>query len=212
MLTVVGILGVTHDPEMQEKYHYPLSLMQQLIQEFTPEVICGEVHPQSWRLYRETGRPYGMWEEVQEEYPRLIFPYYESHGVEFVQVNWFEEDVFDVGPFDRFDPETRQHFEQEWQAWNQQQMATWSHGRIPFNSVSYDDVTERMYKWLETINPAVQRIQWNARHDIMLARVQRAIAHNPGKRILCIHGADHNYWYNRVLRGRADIELVYPLR
>ena len=211
-LTVVGILGVTHDPEMQEKYHYPLALMQELIQKFAPDVICGEVHPESWRLYRDAGRPYGVLEEVQEEYPALIYPYCESHGVEFVPVNWFEPDVFEAGPFDRFDAETRQHLEQELLAWNRQQMATWSRGRIPFNSSAYDGVTERMYAWLETINPAVQNIQWNARHYIMIARTERAIAEHPGKRILCIHGADHNYWYNRVLRERMDIELVYPLR
>ena len=60
---MVGILGVTHDPEMQETFQYPLSLMQELIQEFAPDVICGEVHSQSWRLYRETGHPYGVLEK-----------------------------------------------------------------------------------------------------------------------------------------------------
>ena len=126
-------------------------------------------------------------------------------------MNWFEPDVFEAGPFDRFDAETRQHLEQELLAWNLQQMATWSRGRIPFKSSAYDDVTERVYAWLETINPTVQNIQWNARHEIMVARVDRAITEHPGRRMLCIHGAYHNYWYHRVFRGRTDIELVYPL-
>ncbi|MHB1954979.1 MAG: hypothetical protein ACYCOU_14680, partial [Sulfobacillus sp.] len=51
---VVGILGVTHDPQIQAKYQYPLSLMEELIQEFAPDVICGEVHPAAggftWKL------------------------------------------------------------------------------------------------------------------------------------------------------------------
>ena len=211
-LTVVGILGVTHDPQIQAKYQYPLSLMEELIQEFAPDVICGEVHPRSWRLYVETGNPDGLLGEVQQEYPRVIYPFCERQGVTFVPVNWFEEDVFQAGPFDRFDAKTRQHLEQEWQAWNNKQMATWNHGRIPFNSLAYDGLTEGLYAWLEAINPAVQNIQWNARHYIMMARVESAVANHLGKRILCIHGADHNYWYHRVLRERSDIELIYPLR
>lgn len=211
-MTVVGILGVTHDPEMQAEYHYPLSLIEELIQEFAPDVICGEVHPLSWRLYVETGDPGGHLGEVQQEYPQVIYPFCERQRVIFVPVNWFEEDVFQVGPFDRFDAETRQRLERQLLAWNHKQMATWNHGRIPFNSPAYDGVTEGMYAWLESINPAVQHIQWNARHHIMMSRVQRAIADHPGKRILCIHGADHNYWYRRVLGERMDIELIYPVR
>lgn len=211
-MTVVGILGVTHDPEIQAKYHYPLSLMEELLQEFAPDVICGEVHPESWRLYAETGNPDGILGETQKEYPEVIYPFCERHGVEFVPVNWFEADVFDGGPFDRFDETARQRLEGELQVWNTRQMATSHRGRIPFNSAAYDAVTEGLYAWLEGVNPAVQNIQWNARHYIMMARVEKAIADHPGKRILCIHGADHNYWYNRVLRERSDIMLVYPLR
>lgn len=211
-MTVVGILGVTHDPQMQAKYHYPLSLMEELIQDFAPDVICGEVHPQSWLLYVETGEPYGILGETQEEYPRLIFPFCERHGVKFVPVNWFEADVFDTGPFDRFDAATQHRLEQELAQWNQKQRATWNQGRIPFNSSTYDSVTQDLYTWLQAVNPEVQNIRWNARHDIMLARVDKAISQHPGERILCIHGADHNYWYQRALGERSDIELVYPLR
>ncbi len=212
VVTVVGILGVTHDPQMQAKYHYPLSLMEELIQDFAPDVICGEVHPQSWLLYVETGEPYGILGETQEEYPRLIFPYCERHGVKFVPVNWFEEDVFDAGPFDQFAAETQQRLEQKLAQWNRKQMATCTRGSIPFNSSAYDEVTQALYAWLQEVNPEVQNIQWNARHDIMLARVNKAITEHPGARILCVHGADHNYWYQRALGGRNDIELVYPLR
>jgi hypothetical protein len=51
ILTVVGILGMTHDEELQKKYRYPLTLLKELILDFNPDVICGEVHPQSWKPY-----------------------------------------------------------------------------------------------------------------------------------------------------------------
>lgn len=97
-MAVVGILGMTHDEEMQRKYHFPLSLLEELIEEFNPDVICGEVHPSSWDLYLNTGEPSGILGETQNEYPHLIFPICQEKGIEFVPVNWFEEDVFEEGP------------------------------------------------------------------------------------------------------------------
>jgi hypothetical protein len=63
ILAVVGILGMTHDEEMQKKYNYPLSL----VEEFKPDVICGEVHPLSWELYLNNGDPQGILGETQKE-------------------------------------------------------------------------------------------------------------------------------------------------
>ncbi|WP_370551004.1 hypothetical protein [Halobacillus sp. GSS1] len=212
MLAVVGILGMTHDEAMQKKYNYPLSLVEELIGEFNPDVICGEVHPESWKLYLNEGEPFGILGETQNEYPNLIYPLCEERGIEFVPINWFEEDVFEEEPFDKFDYETRKRLENELRQWNDKQLSTWDNGKIPLNSPEYDTITKEMYTWLQTINPDVQNIVWNARHYIMLARVKNTIKEYQDKRILCIHGADHNYWYNQSLKKIDDIELVYPLR
>jgi hypothetical protein len=211
-LTVVGILGMTHDEEMQKKYKYPLSLVKELILEFNPNVICGEVHPQSWELYINEGKPHGILGETQGEYPNLIFPLCQDKGIEFVPVNWFEEDVFDEEVFDRFENNTKKQLEEELTKWNQKQLSTWNKGNIPLNSFDYDDITNDMYNWLHSVNPDVQNIVWNARHYIMVARVKNAVKKYPSKKILCIHGADHNYWYYQALKNEKGIELVYPLR
>ncbi|WP_226577417.1 hypothetical protein [Halobacillus litoralis] len=211
-MTTVGILGMTHDEEMQKKYRYPLSLVEKLIEEFNPDVICGEVHPKSWELYLIEGKPYGILGETQEEYPSLIFPYCEKNNISFIPVNWFEEDVFEEEPFDRYGVEKRKLLEKEHMQWQEEQLSAWNADRIPLNSFEYDEVTEKMYKWLHTVNPDVQNVVWNARHFIMLARVKNAVRKYEGKRILCIHGADHNYWYYKTLAEEDNIELVYPLR
>jgi len=211
-LAVVGILGMTHDEEMQKRYNFPLSLVEELITEFKPDVICGEVHPDSWELYQRKGEPHGILGETQEEYPSVIFPLCEERGIEFVPVNWFEVDVFEEEPFDKFDFKTRQRLENELKQWNDKQLSTWNNGNIPLNSFDYDTITKDMYNWLYTINPDVQNITWNSRHYIMAARVKNTVAKYPDKRILCIHGADHNYWYYQSLKKENNIELVYPLR
>ncbi|CAI8828309.1 hypothetical protein BHU24_21690 [Bacillus pseudomycoides] len=63
-MTIVGILGMVHDEEWQKKYKFPLSLVKELILEFKPDVICGEVHPDSWNLYLRDGNPKGIYEET----------------------------------------------------------------------------------------------------------------------------------------------------
>jgi hypothetical protein len=211
-LTVVGILGMTHDEEMQKKYNYPLSLVKEIIIEFKPDVICGEVHPLSWELYLSNGEPLGILGETQNEYPNLIFPLCNEKGIEFNPINWFEEDVFEEGPFDMYDAKTKKKSEKELDRWNDKKLSVWNEGNIPFNSFEYDAITNEMYDWLHTINPNVQNIIWNARHYIMIARVKNAAKKYPDKRILCIQGADHNYWYYQSLKDEKDIELVYPLR
>ncbi|WP_286166223.1 hypothetical protein [Bacillus sp. E(2018)] len=209
---MVGILGMTHDENLQMKCDFPLSLVKEIILEFNPHVICGEVHPLSWELYVKEREPSGILGETQNEYPSLIYPLCEEKGIEFVPVNWFEEDVFNEGPFDRFDFEVKKNLEKELQRWNEKQLRLGNSRNIPFNSLEYDAVTKDMYDWLHTINPDVQNIEWNARHYIMMARVKQTNRKNIGKRILCIHGADHNYWYYETLIKERDIQVIYPLR
>ncbi len=193
----------------KKKYNFPLSRLEELIKEFKPDVICGEVHPSSWELYLQTGEPFGILGETQNEYPQLIFPLCREKGIEFVPVNWFEEDVFAEGPFDKYDPQTKAKLEKELQSWNDQKLSAWNEGG---NSFEYDAITNEMYDWLHSVNPNVQNIVWNTRHYIMAARVKNAAKKYPDKRILCIHGADHNYWYYQSLKAEEGIELVYPLK
>ncbi|MDY8163961.1 hypothetical protein P4310_30330 [Bacillus thuringiensis] len=74
----------------------------------------------------------------------------------------------------------------------EEQLSNFDKGTIPFNSVEYDQITKEKYEWLHRVNPDVENINWNARHYIMIARVKNAIEQYNGKRILCIHGANHN--------------------
>lgn len=210
-MTTVGILGMIHDEEWQRIYHYPLSLAEELIVEFNPDVICGEVHPDSWSLYRGGGDPRGIYEETQPEYPALIFPLSEEKGIEFIPVNWFEFDVF-KGRFDSFPQTKKEELETELSRWTARQLETWDSGSIPVNSLDYDRITREKYEWLHSVSPDVEDINWNARHFIMLQRVKNAIQAHEGKRILCVHGADHNYWYHSALQKVPQVQVVYPLR
>ncbi len=51
MMPILGILGTIHDDEMRKKFNYSLEKMEELIEKFNPDVICGEVRPEDWKKY-----------------------------------------------------------------------------------------------------------------------------------------------------------------
>jgi hypothetical protein len=62
-MTTVGILGVMHDDETRRKYNWGLDVIEELILEFHPDVICGEVLPGSWERYKRNRNDRGYWGE-----------------------------------------------------------------------------------------------------------------------------------------------------
>lgn len=214
-ITIVGILGTTHNPDFRIKYHYPLSLLEELILEFHADVICGEVHPNAWDRYQRTQ----MYEEYlgtpASEYWDLVFPLCKQHEIEFIPIDWFETDVwFQLDyfqEFQEFQDDHRQRLELQEEEWDQRIRDTWNVSAIPFNSRQYDDLCKAKYEWLNQINPKAHAVRWISRNIIMAERVKNAVRQNPGKRILCIVGADHNYMMQELLRP-GDWDLVYPLK
>lgn len=212
-ITTVGILGVTHDQEMRMKYHLTLDVIQELILEFEPDVICGEVLPSSWERYRTDPADRGYWGEPNSEYWDLIFPLCDTENYIFIPIDWGELDVWaDFDPFNGYGEERRKELQEQLEHWFQKQLSTWNEGRIPLNSREYDAVTKRMYEWLEQLNPQAHLLRWTCRHLIMVQRLKNAIKLHAGKRLLCIVGADHNYMLQEGLIAEPAVNLIYPLR
>lgn len=213
VVTTVGILGMVHDNELRRKYNLSLEFIKELILEFNPDVICGEVLPNSWEQYNKDSTHQGYWGEPASEYWDLIFPLCEEEKYEFVPVDWVELDVWmDFDPFNCYSERQRQELNVDLERWFQRQLSTWDLGTIPFNSLEYDTVTRQKYEWLERINPQAHLLRWVCRHLIMIQRIKNAMKKHSGKRILCIVGADHNHALYEGLITEKDIQLVYPLR
>lgn len=81
-VTTIGILGVVHDDELRQKYNLSLEFIKELILEFNPAVICGEVLPNSWEQYHTDSTYRGYWGEPASEYWDLIFPLCEEKKYE----------------------------------------------------------------------------------------------------------------------------------
>ncbi|WP_211750048.1 hypothetical protein [Paenibacillus sp. Marseille-Q4541] len=211
-MTAVGILGTIHDEKLRKQYNCFLELYKDIISDFNPDIICGEVHPQSWGKYINNKNEKGYWGEPASEYWELIFPYCEERNVEFIPIDWFELDVWEnFNPFNDYSGEKREEVERISDEWFSKQMSTHSFGNIPFNSIEFDNVTKEKYAWLFQINPKAQNFRWIIRNQIMIQRVKNTIASNQGKKILCIVGADHSYCFKEELITEPII-LQYPLR
>lgn len=222
-MTVVGILGVNHNDEVRNQYGLPLTLIRELLQEFKPDVICGEVTPFTWDLISRgvVHQAYGsgsdpafkpFWNEPASEYWALLFPYCKQYNVEFVPIDWLENDVWlGFEPSSVLSLSEKQQFDLELSAWDAKQLAACNQGELAFNTHVLDQITRGKYDWLQQVNPEAHIFRWTNRHLIMIQRIKQAMAKFNGKRILCIAGADHNSYFHEGLQGE-DIKLVYPLR
>lgn len=153
-MTIVGILGVNHNEEMRNKYNLTLDLIKELILDFNPNVICGEVTPATWDLYSQGKANQGYWAEPASEYWKLIFPLCKEYNIEFVPVDWLELDVWwDFEPSAKLSPDQKERFEDELSKWNEKQLALCNKSTIPFNSFALDEITKAKYEWLRQINP-----------------------------------------------------------
>ncbi|WP_127530403.1 hypothetical protein [Paenibacillus kobensis] len=211
-MTTIGILGVLHDPELRQRYGLTMELIEELIVEFNPDVICGEVLPSSWDKFIEDPNNRGYWGEPASEYWELIFPLCEQRSIVFEPIDWVELDVWtDFDPFNQYAEPQKEQLENELDRWFEKQLAAGDTNSIPFNSIAFDQVTKLKYEWLEQLNPQAHVFRWECRHLIMIQRIKNAIKRHPGKRILCIAGADHNYMLCEGLGEDKEIQLVYPL-
>jgi hypothetical protein len=211
-MTVLGILGTTHDPEFRIRYHFPLKLLEDVILKFNPDVICGEVLPESWALIQQDAT-YNTDDLIKpaSEYYELIFPLCLQNDIEFVPIDWCELDIwFDFDPFVTFPVEKQDQLERQLKEWDEKIRSSWDKGCIPFNSNAYDTLARAKYEWLHSINPVAQNLQWVCRNLIMAQRIKNAVQLHEGKRILTIVGADHNYILRDLLQGDNWI-LEYPL-
>lgn len=211
-MTTVGILGTIHNNELRDRYRCTLDLYKEIILEFKPDIICGEVHPQSWERYLKNKNEKGYWGEPASEYWELIFPLCEEYSIEFVPIDWFELDVWNnFYPFEGYSNEEKIELEKIDDEWFSKQMNAHSYGEIPFNSKEFDNLAKLKYEWLFQINPVSQNFRWIVRNHIMIQRVVNTFKVNPERRILCIVGADHNDFFYKELKKEA-ITLIYPLR
>lgn len=208
--TVVGILGAVHTDEMRLILGYSLDMLRDVILEFDPDVICGEVRPEDWARYQEDQTYPGYL--GPSEYRGCIIPLCEEKGIEFVPVDWFEDDLTQLDYERGLTSEEIKNSDKELERLYDVIFQEAKTSSIPFNSKDCDLAVKRKMKWLEQLNPTCYNLDVVVRNQIMVERIRKAIEKHRGKPILLIAGAEHNVFYYEALKNEDSVKLVYPLR
>ncbi|EPZ57227.1 hypothetical protein H477_2305 [[Clostridium] sordellii ATCC 9714] len=99
-MNIVGILGTIHNEQMREKYNYSLKYIEDLIVEFNPDIICGEIRPEDFEKYIIDKNYDGYL--GPNEYRKSILPLCEKHNIKFEPIDWFEDELIGLNHFDCF--------------------------------------------------------------------------------------------------------------
>jgi hypothetical protein len=207
---VIGILGTIHgEDSFREELGYTLEVMKQAIIEFNPDIICGEVRPEDWDKYCHDKNYSGYL--GPNEYRRMIIPYCESKGIQFIPIDWFEEDMVSLDYLRNYNESQK---EQKVKQLKEMYDDIWEIGRkstLPLNSFEFNEAIMKKEEWLNSLEPTVHNIYWIVRNQLMMERIKRVIQDNRDKRILCTVGAEHNYFYYKELKN-IGCKLLFPIK
>lgn len=111
-MTTLGIIGTVHTDELREVFHFPLSLLEELIVEFQPDLICGEVRPTDWESYVQHRNAYKGY-LGPSEYRTTIIPLCEEMGIDFHPIDWFDDSLTKLDHFEAYSEEEQKSLEQQ---------------------------------------------------------------------------------------------------
>lgn len=208
-MSVLGILGTVHNDEMRKDYNYSLEKMRKIIEQFNPDIICGEIRPEDWKKHCNNHEYEGYL--GPSEYRKLIIPLCENKNIKFVPIDWFEDDMVDMDYFEGKSELEVKGIEKEFETIMNDYMKAAKKSIIPFNSLEFNRIVERKQDFQNTINPEIHNVYWTCRNQIMIHRIKRVLALNKGKKVLCTVGAEHTYFYCKNLKN-TGWKIVYPLK
>lgn len=209
-MNILGILGTIHgDDSFRLQIGYTLKMMKEVIAEFKPDIICGEVRPEDWDKYLKNKSYDGYL--GPSEYRGLIIPYCESEGIEFIPIDWFEDDMVNLDYMRNYDEHQQEKLMKELEIMYEKIWDIGSNSLLPMNSFELDEIIRQKQECLNSLDPLIHNIYWIARNQLMIERIKKVVENNQNKKILCTVGAEHNYFYYNELK-KLQCKLIYPLR
>lgn len=177
------------------------------VRKLAPDVLCIEVRPD-----RFAGRAP---EPNKIEYPGAIYPLIEAQDYRVYPMEPAEPDYGRIlAPYKRASetfgeahPEQAEAFAAHMEAMYAVLRTYWtSPARV--NDATTDAQMRAKHALQEALVGDGEREGWEAWNRAFLEAVDRAVAENPGRRIVVLAGVEHGYWLRDHLARRDDVRLL----
>jgi len=205
---MIGILGAIHSDEMREEFNYSLERMKEIIDDFKPDIICGEVRLSDYTKYLDDESYNGYL--GPNEYGRLILPYCKERNVMFVPIDHYEDESVGISYEDNKSMEEIAAFEKSFKKIMEEYLSYGHSSKLAFNSLRFNDFIRNKQLLQKLFNEDVHQVYWEQRNKDMVQNITNTIKNNPDARILCIAGAEHSYWFCDELQ-QLNHNVIYPL-
>lgn len=205
-LTEVVVLSTLHAMH-DEVPAYSQETLAASVRRLAPDALCIEVRPDRFA----TRAP----EPNKIEYPGTIYPLIEAQGYRAYPMEPSEPDYGRIltpyksanEAFGEAQPEQAEAFAAYMDAMYAVLRRYWtSPARV--NDATTDAQMRAKHALQEALVGDGEREGWEAWNRQFMAAIDRAVAENPGKRIVVLAGVEHGYWLREHLARRDDVRLL----
>lgn len=204
----IGVLGTMHSEEIRQDSGLTLEVIKDMIKKFNPDIICGEVRKVDWDQHISNPQYDGYL--GPNEYRNMVLPLCVEEKIEFVPVDHYCDEDVKLDYFEGLDEKEIEHYNNEFKNVYTKYMEIGKSSRLPFNSFEFNDFIEWKQNFQGEINPEVHEKLWIERNKIMMENIYKVIHNNTEKKILCLVGAEHVYYYVKALSTKFT-NIHFPL-
>lgn len=210
--TTVITVGTIHDQHGTNP-NYSYSDIFRILQTFHPDAVCVEIPSSHFRIRSylkemTLGSIYGI------KRGRKVYPIDwwtetnpQAEARKYMQTEEYKRKEKLL--YDRFHADSiMQKFEKKYGSLEQIARKN-TMGYEFFNGAEYNKYVERMYNGFITIfGDGCMNMYSEQRNTKMMELINNALAENQGRRIIILAGAEHKYYFDKVLCSRKDIDLL----
>ncbi len=202
-VVVLSTLHAMHD----EVPAYSQAALAASVRKLAPDALCIEVT--SDRFAARAPEPNKI------EYPGTVYRLIEAHGYRAYPMEPDEPVAGRIlAPYKRANEAFEAEHPQQAEAFAAHMDAMYAVLRTYWtsparvNDATTDAQMRAKHALQEVLVGPAEREGWEAWNEQFMAAIDRAVAENPGKRIVVLAGVEHGYWLRERLARRDDVRLL----
>ena len=199
----IGLLAMVHNPGLLLECGWDDNKIISLIDQFNPDIICGEVRPEDY----ESNSSY----QGPNEYKRFIFDYCKRKNIQFAPCDWFSEETIAANQIDEM-ANANEGLLSSYNDIVEKYVEVGKNSEIPFNCNEFNNLVRNKQEIQKKANAKIHKLVWTDRNNSIMKNIMNVISVNQNKKILIIFGAEHIYWIKDSLENSLGCNLIFPLK